>query len=287
MLKFGIETLITEESIQTVDLARWAEDQGFESLFMGAHSHIPTSRKTPFFSGELPEYYQHFPDPFIELTAAATVTQKLKVGTGVCLVTEHHPISLAKTVATLDRLSQGRFIFGIGAGWNVEEMAHHQVDFKDRWQVTRERVFAMKEIWAHDEAEFHGRFVNFDPIWCWPKPVQAGGPPMLLGVGANKWAPNRIVEYCNGWFPVDGLDDVAGGVEALRTEASRSGRSLEEFDLSVLAAYAVYGATGAESRIRELSALGFTRIVLLLEPAPPDTQWPVLEQYARLVKTFR
>lgn len=288
MLNFGIETLITDSSIRAVELARWAEANNFESLFMGAHSHIPTSRRTPFPSGgPLPEYYKHFADPFIELTAAAAVTEKLKVGTGVSLITEHHPISLAKTVANLDRLSHGRFLFGIGAGWNAEEMANHGVDFKDRWKVTRERVLAMREIWAKEEAEFHGQFVDFAAIWCWPKPVRAGGPPILLGVGASKWMPKRVVEYCNGWMPVDGLDDVAAGVAALRTEAVRVGRSLEEFDLSVLAAYGIYGATGTERRIRELSELGFKRILFVLEPGPPDTQWPVLEQFASLVKKFQ
>lgn len=288
MLNFGIVTVITDSSITTVELARWAEANGFESLFMGAHSHIPTSRRTPFLSGgALPEYYKHFPDPLIELTAAAAVTQQLKVGTSVSLLTEQDPIVLAKTVATLDRFSRGRFLFGIGAGWNAEEMAHHGVDFKDRWKVTRERMLAMRTIWANEEAEFHGQFVNFDPIWCWPKPVQAGGPPVLLGAGATKWMPKRVLEYCDGWMPVDGIDDVAAGVAALRTEADRIGRSLHEFDLSVLAAYRVYRASGAEKRIEELQALGFQRVIFALEPQAPEVQWPVLEQVAALVKKLQ
>lgn len=284
MLNFGLVTVITDSSIQTIDLARWAEDNGFESLWMGEHSHIPTSRRTPFLSGgELPEYYKQFPDPFVELAAAAAMTRKLKIGTSVCLITEHHPISLAKTVANLDRLSQGRFLFGIGAGWNVEEMAHHGVDFKDRWKVTRERVLAMREIWGNEAAEFHGQYENFDPIWCWPKPVQAGGPPILLGVGTKKWMPRRVVEYCNGWMPVDGIDDVSAGVAALRTEAERVGRSMATLDLGVLVAY----SKGAENRIRELSDLGFKRIILSLGPGLPDKQWPVLEKFANLVKKFQ
>ena len=288
MLNFGIVTITTDTSIPTVELARWAEAHGFESLFMGAHSHIPTSRRTPFPGGRsLPEVYKHFADPFIELAAAAAVTEKLKVGTSVCLITEHHPIALAKTVANLDRLSKGRFFFGIGAGWNVEEMANHGVDFKDRWKVTRERVLAMRAIWANAEAEFHGQFVDFDPIWCWPKPVQAGGPPVLLGVGATKGMPKRVVEYGNGWMPVDGLDDVAAGVAALRAEAARAGRPFEDFDLSVLAAYGVYGATGTEKRIAELQDLGFKRILLVLDALTPDKQWPRLEQFVSLAKKFQ
>jgi probable F420-dependent oxidoreductase len=288
MLQFGIVTITTDASIPTVDLARWAEAQRFESLFMGAHSHIPTSRRTPFPSGgAMPEIYKQFADPFIELAAAAVVTQKLKIGTSVCLITEHHPIALAKTVANLDRLSQGRFLFGIGAGWNVEEMANHGVQFKDRWKVTRERVLAMRAIWANAEAEYHGQFVDFDPIWCWPKPVQAGGPPVLLGVGATKGMPKRVVEYGDGWMPVDGLDDVAAGITALRAEAASGGRSFAEFDLSVLAAYGVYGATGTEKRIAELQALGFRRILFVLDAVTPDKQWRRLEQFVSLKKSFQ
>lgn len=178
MTDFGLVSIPTHYSIQPVDLARWAEENGFDSLFYGEHTHIPTNRQTPFpLGGELPMYYAQFFDPFIALTAAAAVTEKLKVGTSVCLVPEHHPINLAKAAACLDRVSQGRFLFGIGAGWNVEEMANHGVAFKDRWKITRERVLAMREIWTKEAAEFHGQFVDFDPIWCWPKPVRAGGPP--------------------------------------------------------------------------------------------------------------
>src|SRR5712664_4586117 len=160
MADFGLVTIPTHYSIQPAEFARWAEDHGFESIWFGEHTHIPTSRKTPFpLGGELPEYYKQFYDPFIGLTAAAAVTQKLKVGTSVCLVPEHHPITLAKTIACLDRVSNGRFLFGIGAGWNGEEMADHGVELKDRWKVTRERVLAMQEIWSKDVAEFHGQFV--------------------------------------------------------------------------------------------------------------------------------
>lgn len=138
----------------------------------------------------------------------------------------------------------------------MEEMANHGVDFKDRWKVTRE-------------------------------PVQAGGPPILLGAGATKWMPKRVVEYCNGWMPIDGLDDVAAGVVALRAEAARAGRSMAEFDLSVVAAYGIYGAAGTEKRVRELSELGFKRIILVLDALTPSTQWPLLEQFATLAKKFR
>jgi probable F420-dependent oxidoreductase len=287
MADFGFVTIPTHYTIQPAELARWAEENGFESLFFGEHTHIPTSRKTPFpLGGELPQYYKEFFDPFIGLTAAAAVTQKLKIGTSVCLVPEHHPITLAKTVACLDKVSNGRFLFGIGAGWNAEEMADHGVALKDRWKVTRERVLAMQEIWTKDVAEFHGQFVNFDPLWCWPKPVQAGGPPVLMGA-MSKWAAKRVVEYCDGWFPVDGAYDLARGIEAIRGEAARVGRSMKELDLSVITAYALAGVSGTEQRIRELIQLGFNRILFIFEPGAPDAQWPVLERYAALIRNFR
>lgn len=287
MVDFGIVTIPTHNTIQPADLGRWAEDYGFESIWFGEHTHIPTSRRTPFpLGGELPEYYKQFFDPFIGLAAAAAVTKKLKVGTSVCLVPEHHPITLAKTISCLDRVSNGRFLFGIGAGWNAEEMADHGVAFSDRWKVTRESVLAMREIWTKEQAEFHGQFVNFDPLWCWPKPVQAGGPPVLMGA-ISKWAFKRIASYCNGWIPLDGGYDLAKGVEAIRTEADRMGRNLKEFDLSVITGYELAGVSGAESRIRELIQTGFNRVLFLLEPAAPDAQWGVLDRYAKLIRSFQ
>jgi probable F420-dependent oxidoreductase len=287
MADFGFVTIPTHYTIQPAELARWAEEHGFESVWFGEHTHIPTSRKTPFpLGGELPDYYKQFYDPFVGLTAAAAVTQKLKVGTSVCLVPEHHPITLAKTIACLDRVSNGRFLFGIGAGWNAEEMADHGVAFQDRWKVTRERVLAMQEIWTKDVAEFRGQFVNFDPLWCWPKPVQAGGPPVLMGA-MSKWAMKRTAEYCDGWIPVDGGYDLARGIEALRGEAARVGRSMSEFDLSVITGYELAGISGNEKRIRELVQLGFNRILFLIEPGTPNSQWPILERYAGLIRQFR
>ena len=291
---FGIVTIPTHYTIQPVDFARWLEDNGFESLFFGEHTHIPTSRQSPFpGGGDLPDYYKEFFDPFIGLTAAAAVTQKLKVGTSVCLVPEHHPITLAKEIACLDRVANGRFLFGVGAGWNAEEMADHGVAFKDRWKITRESILAMREIWTKEVAEFHGQFVDFDPLWSWPKPLQAGGPPILMGA-SSKWTPKRVVEYCDGWFPVDGLveglGELSNGLEAIRTEADRMGRAMEEFDLTVitwvLTAY-TQAAPDALKRLHELVDLGFSRIVFLIEPAAPEVQWPILEKGAELIRHFR
>ena len=293
MADFGIVTIPTHYTIQPVDFARWMEDNGFKSLFFGEHSHIPTSRESQFpGGGELPVYYKEFFDPFVGLSAAAAVTTTLKVGTSVCLVPEHNPITLAKQVACIDRVANGRFLFGIGAGWNAEEMVDHGVEFKDRWKVTRESILAMREIWTKEVAEFHGQFVNFNPLWCWPKPLQDGGPPVLMGA-SSKWSPKRIVEYCDGWIPVDGIDgmsEISDGLAAIRTEADRMGRSMDEFDLSVitwvLTAYE-QAAPDAIKRIHELLDLGFKRIVFLIEPGQPDEQWHILEQGAKLVREFR
>jgi probable F420-dependent oxidoreductase len=270
-----------------VELGRWAEANGFESLWFGEHSHIPTSRKTPFpMGGELPQYYKEFFDPFVGLSAVAGATEKLKLGTSVCLVPEHNTMNLAKMVACLDRVANGRFLFGIGAGWNAEEMADHGVALKDRWQVTRERVLALKEIWTRDVAEYHGKFVNFDPIWCWPKPVQAGGPPVLMGAW-SKFVPKRVAEYCDGWIPVDAGIDLAGGMEAIRSEAERRGRSKDGLSFSVLTGEEFRPAGGLEARIGALLKLGFQRAVLMVPTAIPDKQWPALDRYAKLIRTLR
>ena len=285
MADFGITTTSTHDTMQPAELGRWAEAHGFESLWFGEHSHIPTSRKSPYPGGELPEFAKELFDPFIALTAAAAVTTKLKLGTSVCLVPQHNPINLAKTVACLDRVSNGRFLFGIGAGWNAEEMADHGVDFKDRWKVTRERILAMKEIWTKDVAEYHGKFVNFEPLWCGPKPAQAGGPPVLMGA-QSKWVPQRVAEYCDGWFPVDRGVDLAGAMEAVRSETARQGRPQHVLDFSVLTFEGLTPAGGLETRIHYLLKLGFNRVLFLISPARPDEQLKVLDRYASLIHKF-
>ena len=294
MADFGIAALCTHYSIQPAELGRWAEAHGFESVWFAEHTHIPTSSKPLGIAGdgELPQYYKEPFDPFVSATAAATATTKLKLGTSICLVTEHHPINLAKTIATLDRVSNGRFLFGIGAGWNAAEMANHGVQIKDRFKVTRERILAMKEIWTKEIAEYHGAFVDFDPMWCWPKPVQAGGPPVLMGAW-SKWAPRRIAEYCDGWLPIDAAypgggacPDLAGAIEAIRSEFLQRGRSMEAFDLSVITAEELAPAAGLETRIPELLKLGFNRVVFLVFPAASDQQLRLLDRYAALIRKF-
>ena len=219
MSTFGIFTFATDYSLGPARIAREVEDRGFDSLFLPEHTHIPASRVSPYpGGGELPREYSHTHDLFVALTAAAAATSRIKLASGICLVTEHHPIQLAKAIASLDQLSGGRVVLGIGAGWNAEEMANHGVPFRDRWKILRERVLAMRRIWTEDEAEFHGEFVDFDPLWSYPKPHRPGGPPILIGA-SSKWVFDRIAEYADGWLPIHGFpgrahEGVAGSLRS-------------------------------------------------------------------------
>src|SRR5438874_1926666 len=180
-MQFGVVWAPTDFAIGPAEVGRVLEDLGIESLFVMEHTHVPTDRRTPWPGGELPPAFSHMLDPFVALTAVAAATRNLLLGTSVCLVPERDPIILAKQVASLDLLSAGRFLFGVGAGWLVEETENHGTVASERWAVLRERVLAMKSIWTQDEAEYHGRFVNFDPILCWPKPAQHPHPPVFIG----------------------------------------------------------------------------------------------------------
>jgi probable F420-dependent oxidoreductase len=266
MASFGVAIFPTDYSIRPDEVAKAAEERGFGSVFFPEHTHIPASRRTPFpMGGELPKEYSHIHDLFIAMTAAAMVTTKIKIGAGVCLVTEHDPIHLAKQVASLDALSNGRVILGIGAGWNAEEMEDHGVPFKKRWRVTGERVKAIKRIWTEDAAEFHGESVNFDPIWCWPKPVQPGGPPVWMGSLSPK-SIDRVVDYCEGWFPVEApIDALSRRLEMLREAAGRTGRKFETIELAI----AVF--VPKEDTCKRLVDLGFRHLVLAQPSEPRDT----------------
>ncbi|MAG29455.1 MAG: LLM class F420-dependent oxidoreductase [Deltaproteobacteria bacterium] len=283
MTEFGLMQASTEDTLQPVELARFAEERGFDALFMGEHTHLPTAPHR--YGDAISDDYKKFYDPFVSLSLAAAVTERLKLGTGVCLLTEHHPITLAKTVATLDHLSGGRVILGVGTGWNDAEMENYGITFPDRWAVSRERILAMREIWTREEAEFHGKFVDFDPLWCWPKPVQAGGPPILIGGGVKPDViAARVVEFGDGWIPLDGGHDLAAPLAAIRSEAERVGRSLDSLDLTVGLGLM---AEVTEERIREVIEMGFGRVLLILSRLGRDEDWATLERYDRLVQVFR
>lgn len=221
-MKFGIAIFPTDYAMSMTELAPAVEDLGFESLWVAEHSHIPVSRLSPYpAGGELPQHYWHTMDPFIALTAAALATKSIKVGTGICLLIERDPIQTAKETASLDLVSGGRFIFGIGGGWNREEMADHGTDFPTRWKLLRERTEAVKAIWTTDPAEYHGDLVDFGPMWSYPKPVQKPHPPVILGGnGAN--ILERVVRYGDGWMPNRGA--ALGRIPDLQRMAKDAGR---------------------------------------------------------------
>jgi probable F420-dependent oxidoreductase len=279
-MKFGVVMFPTDYSIGPAELAKAVEERGFESLFLPEHTHIPTSRRTPWPGGaELPRDYSHTLDPFVALGAAAAVTESLRIGTGVCLVIERDPITLAKEVASLDFLSGGRFLFGIGAGWNEEEMENHGTDPAERWKLLRERVLAMKAIWAQDEAEFHGRFVDFDPIWSWPKPVQKPHPPIVVG-GDGPHALQRVVEYGDEWMPIPGRSEIplSQRIVELNRLAAEAGRG----PIPV----SIYGTLPQADVIEGYAEAGVERCIFWLPSTPAGEALPFLDRWAELAKSF-
>ena len=281
MPQFGVSIFPTDYSIQPVALARAVEERGLDSLFVTEHTHIPASRKSPWPGGaELPKEYWHTHDPFVALAAAAAVTERIKLGTGICLVVERDPIQLAKEAASLDMISNGRLVLGIGAGWNAEEMQNHGAAYATRWKLVREKVLAMKQIWTQDEAEYHGEFVDFDPIWSWPKPVQPGGPPIWLGA-QSKWAFPRVAEYCDGWMPIGIMGGLEDGLAQLRRAAEVAGRDYDGI------CKAVFAASPKEDAARELLGLGFEELMFPLPSEPEDKVLPLLDRYGELARKLR
>ena len=277
--RFGVTMFPTDYSIQPIELARAVEQRGLDALFFPEHTHIPASRKTPFpGGGDLPKQYWHTHDPFVALGACAAVTNRIRLGTGICLVIERDPITLAKEIATLDRLSNGRFVFGIGAGWNREEMENHGADYVNRWAVVREKILAMKAIWKDEAAEFHGKYVNFDPIWSYPKPVQPGGPPIWIGAN-TKWTFDRVADYADGWMPIGGFG--SGNLERLRVACEKRGRSLNDVTL------ALFGAPTNAEALRGRIDQGFDELIFNLASEPADQVLPKLDQLAALVTAVK
>ena len=278
-MHIGVCMFATDYAIRIDELAREAEARGFESLWVPEHTHIPTSRRTPFpGGGELPREYKHTLDPFVSLMAAAAVTTKLKVGTGICLLIQRDTITTAKEVASVDFLSRGRFLLGIGAGWNQDEMENHGTDYKARYAKLREQVLAMKKIWTGETAQFHGEHVRFDPIWSWPKPAQSPHPPVLLG-GESTHTLKRVVEFCEGWFPRGRAGDrVLSGMAELRELCGKAGRDPKTVSVSV------FGAAPDRAQLDRYAAAGVTRAILRLPSEGRDQILPMLDQWAPLLK---
>jgi probable F420-dependent oxidoreductase len=277
-MKYALSIFPTQYAIRIDELARAAEERGFESLWVPEHTHIPTSRRTPYPAGtELPKEYSHTLDPFVALSVAAAVTSKLKIGTAICLVVERDPIVLAKEVASLDLLSNGRFLFGVGVGWNAEEMENHGTNFKTRRTLMKERIEAMKAMWTQDEPGYHGRFVNFDPIWSYPKPVQRPHPPILMG-GQGSKALQGVIEYCDGWMPIPGrVENLVPQVEGLLREAKEAGRDPKSISITI------FWGQNDKAAIEQYQKAGAERVIFLLPPAPRDKVMPKVDEYAKLI----
>jgi probable F420-dependent oxidoreductase len=281
-MQIGVLIFPTDHSIRPERLGVAVEERGFDSLWVTEHTHIPISRTTPWPGGEpLPDMYRRTLDPFVALSAAAAVTTRIGLGTGICLVAQHHPITLAKTVASLDLVSAGRFLFGIGVGWNVDEMEHHGVDPATRRQRVRESVLAMKELWTNEAGGYDGTYVKFSPSWSWPKPVRVPHPPVIMGGAGGPVTFRHIIEYCDGWMPIHGRRDVAERLPLLRSMAAEAGRDPDSIEIGI------FGCPPKPDVIESYQALGVTRLTFSLPPEGADTVLPLLDRWAPLVARYR
>ena len=283
-MRIGVMMFPTDRGIQPIELAREAESRGFDSLWFPEHSHIPTSRRTPWGGIEgappLPEEYWRTHDQFVALSAAAAVTSTIKLGTGITLVAQRDPVWLAKEVASLDVISNGRFMFGIGFGWNHEEMESHGVDIAHRRAVVREKILACKALWTQEEAEFHGKYVDLEPSWAWPKPVQFPHPPIIVGASPKELHFRHIIEYADTWMPIEGrwpIDEAWTNLQKMASEAGRDPASL---------CLGVFGAKPDAAHIAELRDIGASYVTLILPPLSRDDALAKMDSYAPLVAEF-
>jgi len=275
-MKIGVTMFATDLAISPVELAREAEARGFYSLYIPEHTHIPTSRRTPPPTGEaeLPEEYRRCPDPYIALAGAAAVTDRIRLGTGIGLPAQHDTLAFAKQLATLDVLSQGRLVFGIGYGWNREEMANHGIDVKRRRALVREKMLAMQRLWSQEVAEFDGEFVRFEASWQWPKPIQQPRPRTLIGGGAGPKLFDAIAEYADGWMPIGGA--------GLRAALERLRGAMEARDRDPKALHIVpMGIVPDREKLAFYETLGVTEAVLRLPSGTREAVLPVLDDFAK------
>jgi probable F420-dependent oxidoreductase len=278
-MDFGVSMFMTDYAIGAAELARALEERGFESLWNPEHSHIPLSRKTPFpGGGDLPKMYYDAMDPFVTLSVAAAVTTRLKVGTGVCLVIQRDTLQTAKLVASIDQVSRGRFLFGIGGGWNQDEMEDHGTVYATRFKRMREQIEAMKVIWTENKPEYHGDIVDFPPMMAWPKPVQKPHPPVIIG-GAFPHAARRAVRYGNGWVPIAGrggtLDD---WLPAFKDMLAEAGRTLADVPITM------FGVPPDADLVKRYRDQGVTRVVGGCPPEPADKTLPLLDKWTGIMR---
>jgi probable F420-dependent oxidoreductase len=280
-MEFGASIFFTDYSITPAELGVALEERGFDSLWAAEHSHIPVPRRTPPpGGGELHKRYYDVMDPFVTLTAAACATKRLKIATGICLVIQRDTIQTAKLVASLDQVSGGRFLFGIGGGWNQEEIENHGTDFATRMQKMREQIEAMKAIWSENKPEYHGEIVDFPPMMTWPKPVQKPHPPVIVG-GMFPHAARRALRYANGWIPHSRrphYEDVTDFLPEFRQMAAAAGRDLAEVPVTV------WGVQPDYDRLRRYEDQGVARGVVQLAPEKADKTLPILDRWAELIR---
>ena len=277
-MKFGGAMFFTEYSMSAMQLARALEERGFESVWAPEHSHIPLSRKTPFpGGGDLPKQYYDAMDPFVVLAAASQVTRAIKFGTGVTLVQQRDVIQTAKLVASIDQVSQGRFLFGVGGGWNQDEMENHGTIYATRFKRMRESIEAMKEIWTKPEAEYHGEFVNFDAMIARPKPVQKPHPPIHVG-GAFPHGARRAIRYGDGWIPVAGRGDIADALPKFREMVREAGRDPNSIEVSL------FGLGEDLDRLKRFAEMGVTRVVPMFPPEKADTVLPIVDRWTKIIQ---
>ncbi|MGE3846543.1 MAG: LLM class F420-dependent oxidoreductase [Gammaproteobacteria bacterium] len=280
-MDIGVMIFPTDKSIQPVELAREVEARGLESLWFPEHSHIPVSRETPWGGREgappLPEQYWRSHDQFVALAACAAVTNRIRLGTGITLVAQRDPIWLAKEVASLDFISNGRFELGIGYGWCVEEMRNHGLAYRERRAVLREHILAMKELWTKEEASFEGKYVRLEKSWAWPKPVQMPHPPIVMGGAAGPQTAAHVAEFCTGWMPLGGAYDLTNGLKEIHSACAKIGRDPLSLSLGMF-----YARQVPEDALKKHAALGFTRAILPLPSEGRDTVLPMLDELAKI-----
>jgi probable F420-dependent oxidoreductase len=283
-MKIGAAMFFTDYSISSIELAQALEARGFESIWAPEHSHIPLTRKTPFAGGgELPKQYYDVMDPFVTLAAAAAATKTIKLGTGVCLVIQRDTIQTAKLVASIDQVSKGRFLFGIGGGWNQDEMEDHGTVYGTRFKKMREQVEAMKVIWSESKPEYHGEIVDLPPMMTWPKPVQKPHPPVIVG-GMFPHAARRALRYADGWIPHSRrphYEDVTDFLPQFRQMAAEAGRKLEDVPVTV------WGVQPDYDRLRRYEQQGVSRGVVQLAPEPAGKTLPILDRWAELIRRMK
>jgi probable F420-dependent oxidoreductase len=281
-MRISVTAFVTDRCMGIGDLASAVEERGFDGLYVPEHTHLPLTADVPpgLVDGVRLDDYRRSLDPFVSLAAAAARTSRIRLGTGVCLVAQHDPIVLAKQVATLDQLSGGRVVLGVGFGWNAAELADHGVAFADRRDVTREKVECMQALWTMAEPEYHGRFVDLPPCHSWPKPATVGGPPVLLGGGAGPKLFDAIARYGHGWMPIGG-GGVAAALPALRQAMSRAGRDPDALEI------VPFGTVPTPAKLAHLHDLGATEVVLRVPAGPPSDMLPVLDDYRDYVDTYR